>query len=310
MQTDSPVSRNCTPNRAMQTDSKGSRRLRARRRAATAVQQQRLNPQQQQPSGSAPHVGGGGAAAHAARPPAAPAPSDTRSAAAATPPYDPSGGGGPGFGPGGGEGDALFPNEGRVGPGTDDLASALKGHQQHFVTLPSAGGGGGGAASAVPPPSPGDVASCEQGGHNLRRPGGQMGPPAPLPPQHAQRGAGDHPAHGQQQLQPHQPHQRGVPALMQAAPSGLGAPGPSILSLLSPTRGGGGEGGGLDGALLGEGGDEAISRRTRSKRPLGPAVELDPSELDRLLAEFDPDVEPLLDDDVYRQFLQVGAGVC
>lgn len=54
------------------------------------------------------------------------------------------------------------------------------------------------------------------------------------------------------------------------------------------------------------GGDEAISRRTRSKRPLGPAVELDPSELDRLLAEFDPDVQPLLDDDVYRQFLQVG----
>jgi hypothetical protein len=37
-----------------------------------------------------------------------------------------------------------------------------------------------------------------------------------------------------------------------------------------------------------------------------PAVELDPSELDRLLAEFDPDVQPLLDDDVYRQFLEVG----
>jgi hypothetical protein len=39
-----------------------------------------------------------------------------------------------------------------------------------------------------------------------------------------------------------------------------------------------------------------------------PAVELDPSELDRLLAEFDPDVQPLLDDDVYRHFLEVGGG--
>lgn len=57
-----------------------------------------------------------------------------------------------------------------------------------------------------------------------------------------------------------------------------------------------------------QGDDEAISRRTRSKRPLGPSVELDPSDLDRLLAAFDPDVQPLLDDDVYRQFLQVTMG--
>jgi hypothetical protein len=109
-------------------------------------------------------------------------------------------------------------------------------------------------------------------------------------------------------VQPHQ--QRGVPALMRAAPSGIAAPGGSVLSLFSPTRGGGGaaggDAGGVPDAAAALGGDEAISRRTRSKRPLGPAVELDPTELDRLLAAFDPDVEPLLDDDVYRQFLQVG----
>ena len=52
-------------------------------------------------------------------------------------------------------------------------------------------------------------------------------------------------------------------------------------------------------------GEDAISRRTRSRLPLGP-VSFDPTEFDRVLAEFDPDVEMLVDDDMYAEFLQVG----
>lgn len=49
---------------------------------------------------------------------------------------------------------------------------------------------------------------------------------------------------------------------------------------------------------------EAICLRTRSKHPLAQA-DFDPDMFDRLLAEFDPDVEPLLDEEMYQQFLQV-----
>eukprot|EP00878_Enallax_costatus_P013350 GHUV01013957.1.p1 GENE.GHUV01013957.1~~GHUV01013957.1.p1 ORF type:complete len:769 (+),score=333.72 GHUV01013957.1:180-2486(+) len=50
-------------------------------------------------------------------------------------------------------------------------------------------------------------------------------------------------------------------------------------------------------------GDDAICLRTRSKHPLA-SEEFDPDMFDRLLAEFDPDVEPLIDDAMYQQFLQ------
>jgi hypothetical protein len=55
-------------------------------------------------------------------------------------------------------------------------------------------------------------------------------------------------------------------------------------------------------------GEDAISRRTRSRLPLGP-VTFDPTEFDRVLAEFDPDVELLVDDAMYTEFLQV-RGIC
>lgn len=51
--------------------------------------------------------------------------------------------------------------------------------------------------------------------------------------------------------------------------------------------------------------DDAICLRTRSKHPLA-SEEFDPDLFDRLLAEFDPDVEPLIDDAMYQHFLQVG----
>jgi hypothetical protein len=50
---------------------------------------------------------------------------------------------------------------------------------------------------------------------------------------------------------------------------------------------------------------EAIGLRTRSKHPIA-EQEYDPDLFDRLLAEFDPDLEPLLDEEMYQQFLQVG----
>jgi hypothetical protein len=49
---------------------------------------------------------------------------------------------------------------------------------------------------------------------------------------------------------------------------------------------------------------DAICLRTRSKYPLA-AQAFDPDEFDRVLAECDPDVEPLVDDEMYQQFLQV-----
>eukprot|EP00877_Chromochloris_zofingiensis_P010280 jgi/Chrzof1/5505/Cz16g05220.t1 len=49
--------------------------------------------------------------------------------------------------------------------------------------------------------------------------------------------------------------------------------------------------------------NEAVSKRTRSKHPLGPG-QFDPTEFDRLLAEFDPDAELVMDDQMYASFLQ------
>lgn len=53
-----------------------------------------------------------------------------------------------------------------------------------------------------------------------------------------------------------------------------------------------------------EAGSDAICLRTRSKHPLA-SEEFDPDMFDQILAEFDPDVEPLIDDAMYQQFLQV-----
>lgn len=53
---------------------------------------------------------------------------------------------------------------------------------------------------------------------------------------------------------------------------------------------------------------EAICLRTRSKHPIA-EQEFDPDMFDRLLAEFDPDLEPLLDEEMYQQFLQVWSAV-
>lgn len=55
--------------------------------------------------------------------------------------------------------------------------------------------------------------------------------------------------------------------------------------------------------------NEAVSKRTRSKHPLGPG-QFDPTEFDRLLAEFDPDAELVMDDQMYASFLQVGLNAC
>lgn len=58
----------------------------------------------------------------------------------------------------------------------------------------------------------------------------------------------------------------------------------------------------------GEEDSEAICLRTRSKHPIA-EQEFDPDMFDRLLAEFDPDLEPLLDEEMYQQFLQVWSAV-
>jgi hypothetical protein len=54
---------------------------------------------------------------------------------------------------------------------------------------------------------------------------------------------------------------------------------------------------------------DAICRRTRSRYPLE-AARYDPDEFDRLLAEFDPDVQLLQDDDMYNTFLAVSVRQC
>jgi hypothetical protein len=62
-------------------------------------------------------------------------------------------------------------------------------------------------------------------------------------------------------------------------------------------------------AAGGDADSEAICLRTRSRHPIA-EQEFDPDMFDRLLAEYDPDLEPLLDDEMYQQFLQVRVCVC
>lgn len=199
----------------------GSRRVRARRRAAAAAAQQRLQQQQQQQR----------AAPAAATPAAAPS-QESPSATGVTraePAHTP------------GLPSAPIQSQGPLANGPadpHDMASARKGHP-----LPP----------RHPPASPGVTGDAGPGDAGGRRQV-PMGPPAPVSPSRYQQQQQQQNApqqqggqeqqeqqDQQQQQQQRQPAaqqvQKGVPALMRAAPSGLGAPGPSILSLLSPNRG-------------------------------------------------------------------------
>lgn len=146
-----------------------------------------------------------------------------------------------------------------------------------------------------------------------------MSPPPPVHnrqqpkrQQHAQSPVPQAKQAQQQQLQ--SPHKHGTRAAMARAAAAAAAPcamSPSLsaiseLAAVSSTAAGSAAG---DTAAAADDDSEAICLRTRSKHPIA-EQEFDPDMFDRLLAEFDPDLEPLLDEEFYQQFLQVGPCMC
>lgn len=182
---------------------------------------------------------------------------------------------------------------------------------------------GAAAAVGVAVANRGSMASPRRGQRKQRSPGQpnqqqQQKLMSPPPPRQARqqrpkpKQQSPDPQHKQQQLvSPHKHATRSAARAHAAASAAAGPCSPSFSGLSGLS--------GLAAAssitaastagdtAAGDDESEAICLRTRSKHPIA-EQEFDPDMFDRLLAEFDPDLEPLLDEEMYQHFLQVCVG--